>query len=106
VDCHGIAAAVVVLSVFLLATPAEAGTKKTKSKTSQVVKTAQAPPTEAKPKTATRNRGTRKAGTTRSPKLTLPAGLRPRLSIGAGPARLTLGTGGNRGTSRYRRRNY
>ena len=105
-DCHGIAAAVVALSALLVTTPAEAGTKKTKSKTSQVVKTAQAPPAGAKPKAATRNRGTRKTGTTRSPKLTLPAGLRPHLSIGAGPARLTLGTGSNRGTSRYRRRNY
>ncbi len=105
-DRHGIGLAIVALSVLLFAIPAEAGSKKAKSKTSEVVNTAQPASGGNKPKAPARTRGTRKAGTPRSSKIGLPAGLRPRVSIGAGPARLTLGTGSNRGSGRYRHRRY
>jgi hypothetical protein len=106
VSRHRIGLAIVALSVLLVAIPAEAGSKKAKSKTSEVVQTAQPATGGSKPKATPRTRGTRKAGTPRSPKVGLPGGLRPRVSIGAGPARLTLGTGGNRGSARYRHRRY
>jgi hypothetical protein len=106
VDRHGIGLVIVALSVLLVAMPAEAGSKKTKSKTSEVVKTAQPASGGSKPKSTARPRGTRKAGTPRPPKISLPGGLRPRVSIGAGNARLTLGSGSNRGTARYRHRRY
>ncbi len=105
-DRHGIGLAIVALSVLLVAIPAEAGSKKAKSKTSEVVKTAQPSSGGSKPKATPRTRGTRKAGTPRSPKVSLPGGLRPRVSIGAGNARLTLGTGSNGGSGRYRHRRY
>jgi hypothetical protein len=106
VDRHGIGLAIVALSVLLVAIPAEAGSKKKKSKTSEVVNTAQPATEGSKPKATARTRGTRKAGTSRPPKIGLPGGLRPRVSIGAGNARLTLGSGSNRGTARYRHRRY
>lgn len=105
-DRHGIGLAVIALSVLLVAIPAEAGSKKAKTKTNQVVNTAQPASGGSKPKATPRTRGTRKAGTPRSPKVSLPGGLRPRVSIGAGNARLTLGTGSNRGAGRYRHRRY
>jgi hypothetical protein len=106
VDRQGIGLATVALCVLLVAIPAEAASKKTKTKTSEVAKTAQSAPAASKPKATARPRGTRKAGTARPPKIGLPGGLRPRVSIGAGPARLTLGTGSNRGNARYRHRRY
>ncbi len=105
-DRQGIGLAIVALSVLLVAIPAEAGGKKTKSKTSEVVQTAQPASGGSKPKATPRTRGTRKSGTPRPQKFGLPGGLRPRVSIGAGPARLTLGSGSNRGSARYRHRRY
>lgn len=105
-DRHGMGLAVVALSVLLVAIPAEAGSKKAKSKTGEAVKTAQLASGESKPKPPARTRGTRKAGIPRSPKVSLPGGLRPRVSIGTGNARITLGTGSNRNTGRYRHRRY
>lgn len=91
-----------VVGALLMAASVEAATKKTKSKAASVTSSVSS---TAKPKAAPRTRGTRKQGTSRSSKVKLPLGLRPRVSIGTGNAKVTLGTGGSgRSTGRYRHR--
>lgn len=93
---------VVTLGTLLMAASAEAASKKTKSKAAAATTSSGS---TTKPKAAARTRGTRKPGTSRSPKVNFQLGLRPRVSIGTGNAKVTLGTGGTGGsTGRYRRR--
>jgi hypothetical protein len=96
-----VVAAVVTL---LMAASAEAASKKAKPKAAATTPSASS---STKPKATPRTRGTRKQGTSRSPKVNLQLGLRPRVSIGSGNAKVTLGAGGIGGsTRRSRRRSY
>jgi len=98
---------VAAVGTLLMAASAEAASKKAKSKAAATTASASS---STKPKATPRTRGTRgtrKQGTSRSPKVNLQLGLRPRVSIGSGNAKVTLGAGGIGGsTGRSRRRSY